>query len=294
MTTSGRNDYAVFRRELRRFAPEISRTLPWIGHESPWAVLVSEVMLQQTQTSRVIEPWTKFLERFPTPRSCADAALAEVLGAWRGLGYHRRAKALHDTARVLRDEFDGVVPRTVKELRTLPGVGEYTAAAVASFAYGEHVAVLDTNVGRVLARAIVNRRLRPSEATSLAADVLPRANAAEFNQAMLDLGAQFCRAAPRCEQCPLASHCAWRQGGGEDPAPLSAGVSRSQPRFEGSNRQLRGRVLNALRDRPHSRKELDTLLAGVDAIRGDVVLEGLERDGLITRRTRSYVLAGAK
>lgn len=152
MTTSGRNDYAVFRRELRRFAPEISRTLPWIGHESPWAVLVSEVMLQQTQTSRVIEPWTKFLERFPTPRSCADVALAEVLGAWRGLGYHRRAKALHDTARVLRDEFDGVVPRTVKELRTLPGVGEYTAAAVASFAYGEHVAVLDTNVGRVLAR----------------------------------------------------------------------------------------------------------------------------------------------
>jgi len=109
-------------------------------------------MLQQTQTSRVIEPWTKFLERFPTPRSCADVALAEVLGAWRGLGYHRRAKALHDTARVLRDEFDGVVPRTVKELRTLPGVGEYTAAAVASFAYGEHVAVLDTNVGRVLAR----------------------------------------------------------------------------------------------------------------------------------------------
>jgi A/G-specific adenine glycosylase len=251
-------------------------------------------MLQQTQTSRVIEPWTKFLERFPTPRSCADASLAEVLEAWRGLGYHRRAKALHDTARVLRDEFGGVVPRTVKELRTLPGVGEYTAAAVASFAYGEHVAVLDTNVGRVLARAVANRRLRPNEARSLAADVLPRTNAAAFNQAMLDLGAQFCRAAPRCEECPLAVHCAWHQVGGEDPAPLSAGVSRSQSPFEGSNRQLRGRVLNALRDRPHSRRELDTLFAGVDADRGDVVLEGLERDGLITRRTRSYVLAGAR
>ncbi|HEV3187611.1 MAG TPA: A/G-specific adenine glycosylase, partial [Acidimicrobiales bacterium] len=212
----------------------------------------------------------------------------------RGLGYHRRAKALHDTARVLRDEFDGVVPRTVQELRTLPGVGEYTAAAVASFAYGEHVAVLDTNVGRVLARAIVNRRLRPREARRLAADVLPRTNAAAFNQAMLDLGAQFCRSAPRCDACPLASHCAWRKGGGEDPAPLSAGVSRSQPPFEGSNRQLRGRVLNALRDRPHSRQELDLVLTGIDAERSDDLLEGLERDGLITRRRRSYALAGAQ
>jgi A/G-specific adenine glycosylase len=250
-------------------------------------------MLQQTQTSRVIEPWTRFMARFPTARSCADASLAEVLGAWRGLGYHRRAKSLHDTARVLRDEFGGAVPSGVKALRSLPGVGEYTAAAVASFAFGEHVAVLDTNVGRVLARARANRRLRPSEARALAADVLPRTDAATFNQAMLDLGAQFCRSTPRCGECPVLAHCAWRQSGGDDPAPLSAGVSRAQPRFEGSNRQLRGRVLNALRDGPRSREELDTVLDGADRVRGDVVLEGLERDGLITRRTRTYVLAGA-
>jgi A/G-specific adenine glycosylase len=249
-------------------------------------------MLQQTQTSRVIEPWTRFMERFPTPRACADATLAEVLTAWRGLGYHRRAKALHDTARVLRDVFDGVVPRSVKELRTLPGVGEYTANAVASFAYGEPVAVLDTNVGRVLARAIVNRRLRPSEARSLAAEVLPRTQVATFNQAMLDLGAQFCRATPRCEQCPLATRCAWRQRGGDDPAPLSAGVSRAQPRFEGSSRQLRGRVLNALRDGPHSRAELSVSFTGVEARRRDEVLAGLVRDGLIMLRARRYVLAG--
>ena len=293
VTTSGRNDFAAFRRELRRVAPKITRPLPWIGHESPWAVLVSEVMLQQTQTSRVIEPWARFIERFPTPRSCADASLAEVLTAWQGLGYNRRAKALHDAARVLRDEFDGVVPRSVKELRSLPGVGEYTANAVASFAFGVPVAVLDTNVGRVLARALANRRLRPSEARALAADVLPRTGVAAFNQAMLDLGAQFCRAAPRCEECPLASRCEWRQRGGGDPSPLSAGVSRAQPRFEGSNRQLRGRVLNALREGPRSRQELGARFSGVEPGRRDEVLASLVRDGLITRLARTYVLAGA-
>ncbi|MHB8378755.1 MAG: HhH-GPD family protein [Acidimicrobiales bacterium] len=293
MTTSGRSDHAAFRRELRRAAPQLARSLPWIGHESAWAILVSEVMLQQTQTSRVVEPWTKFIERFPTPRSCADATLAEVLTAWRGLGYHRRAKALHDTARVLRDEFGDVVPSDVEELRTFPGVGEYTAAAVASFAYGQPVAVLDTNVGRVLARAIVNRRLRPNEARALAADLLPRTHVATFNQAMLDLGAQFCRSTPRCEQCPVATRCAWRQHGGDDPAPFSAGVSRARPRFDGSVRQLRGRVLNALREGPHSRRELSETLAGVEAVRGDEVLEGLLRDGLVTRKARRYTLAGA-
>jgi A/G-specific adenine glycosylase len=250
-------------------------------------------MLQQTQTSRVIEPWTKFMERFPTPDSCADAPLAEVLTRWRGLGYHRRAKALHDTARVIRDDFGGVVPRSVKELRTLPGVGEYTASAVASFAYGEPVAVLDTNVGRVLARALANRRLRPSEARNLAADVLPRTHVASFNQAMLDLGAQFCRATPQCDACPLASLCAWHQQGGDDPAPLSAGVSRAQPRFEGSNRQLRGRVLDALRDGPHSQRELNVSLVGVEPGRRDEVLSSLVLDGLIVRKARGYVLAGA-
>jgi A/G-specific adenine glycosylase len=193
---------------------------------------------------------------------------------------------------MIRDEFGGDVPRGVKDLRTLPGVGEYTANAVASFAFGDAVAVLDTNVGRVLARALVNRRLRPSEARAHAAELLPRTNVPAFNQAMLDLGAQFCRAVPRCEQCPLAGRCAWRQSGGDDPAPLSAGVSRTQPPFEGSNRQLRGRVLNALRTGAHSRQELSASFVGVEASRRDEVLAGLVRDGLITRRARAFVLTG--
>ena len=292
VTTSGRNDYAAFRRELRRVAPKLTRPLPWINHESPWAVLVSEVMLQQTQTSRVEEPWQRFMAQFPTPSACANAPLSSVLTAWRGLGYHRRAKALHEAARMIRDQFAGELPNDVEQLRRLPGVGEYTANAVASFAFQQPVAVLDTNVGRVLARALVNRRLRPSEARILAADLLPRTNSASFNQAMLDLGAQFCRAKPRCEECPMVLHCAWRRDGGDDPAPLSAGVSRPQPRFDGSNRQLRGRVLDVLRERPRSRRQLSSSFKDVEPRRRDEVLASLERDGLITRVAQTYSLAG--
>lgn len=248
-------------------------------------------MLQQTQTSRVFEPWARFMGQFPTPESCANAPLADVLTAWRGLGYHRRAKALHDAARLIRDEFQGVVPRSAAALRRLPGVGEYTAAAVASFAYGERVAVLDTNVGRVLARAVANRTLRPREARELAAKVLGNEDSAMFNQAMLDLGATFCRAVPRCDQCPMVRACTWRGKGGEDPAPLSASVSRPQARFEGSNRQLRGRVLAALRDAPRTRGELRTTLGDGDEKRGDAVLSGLVDDGLVERAGRRYALA---
>ena len=160
-------------------------------------------MLQQTQASRVVEPWTRFMDQFPTPRACAEAPLADVLVAWRGLGYHRRAKALHDAAKVLCERFNGAVPRSVAELATLPGVGEYTANAVASFAFGEAVAALDTNVGRVLARALANRPLTRGEAKELSTRLLGRSPSARFNQAMIDLGAQHCHASPRCVDCPL-------------------------------------------------------------------------------------------
>jgi A/G-specific adenine glycosylase len=143
----------------------------------------------------------------------------------------------------------------------------------------------------VLSRALANRHLLTREARALATDLLPRSDSAAFNQAMLDLGAQFCRAAPRCEVCPLAQHCKWRQEGGADPAPRSAAVSRRQLPFEGSNRQLRGRVLNALHDGPRTRHQLGDTLRGVEVSRGDEVLASLVRDGLITRRARAYSLA---
>jgi A/G-specific adenine glycosylase len=249
-------------------------------------------MLQQTQTSRVIGPWSRFMDTYPTPGVCADASLADVLRLWNGLGYHRRAKALHDAARMIRDEFDGVVPDGVQDLRRLPGVGEYTANAVASFAFGRRVAVVDTNVGRVLARALENRTLSRAEARSAANELLPRTNAAGFNQSLLDLGAQFCTSTPRCLECPVARVCKWHREGGADPAPRSAGVSRAQSRFAGSDRQARGRVVAALRERPRSVQHLRRCVDVTDPRRGDVLIAGLVNDGLIEHRGRLVRLRG--
>lgn len=291
MATSGRSDHAAFRRALRRSAPKIARPLPWIAHADPWAVLVSEVMLQQTQTSRVIDPWTRFLGAFPTPTACAGAPLSDVLRLWSGLGYHRRAKALHDAAKMIRDEYDGAVPSAVAYLRRLPGIGEYSANAIGSFAFGHAVAVVDTNVGRVLARALVNRTLSVSDARVEANELLPRTDAASFNQALLDLGAQFCTSAPRCSLCPVARACKWNREGGPDPAPRSAGVSRAQPKFHGSNREARGRVIAALRERPRSTQYLLACVA-MNADRGAALIAGLVADGLVERRGRLVHLSG--
>jgi A/G-specific adenine glycosylase len=273
-----------------RAAPALSRPLPWLRHENPWAILVSEVMLQQTQSARVLGPWDRFMVIFPTPTACANAPLAEVLRAWEGLGYHRRAKSLHDAAIMLRDEFNGQVPQTLSELQTLPGVGLYTASAVASFAFHQPVAVLDTNVGRVVARGVANRCLRRHEALELANSLLPRGDSAAFNQALLDLGARYCRARPLCVTCPVSRVCAWRREGGDDPAPRSAGVSRPQSYFEGSDRQLRGRVLRVLREGPCTRTQLRASLPGVDNARRLVVVNGLIRDGLVERTSSGYAL----
>jgi A/G-specific adenine glycosylase len=289
VTTSGRSDVVAFRRALRRVASRLQRDLPWLNDPRPWAILVSEVMLQQTSTSRVKEPWTRFLELFPTPVACANAPLSKVLVAWSGLGYPRRARALHGAARVIRDDFGGLVPDSVGDLLRLPGVGQYTAHAVVTFAFDQPVAVLDTNVGRVLARALANAPLRRVEAQRLADELLPARDPASFNQAMLDLGAQFCRAVPLCESCPVKRHCAWQRRGGSDPAPLSAAVSRRQAPFVGSNREQRGRVLRLLGDGPRSKQQLVTRL-GVESDRANEVLESLVHDGLVTKSGRSYSL----
>jgi A/G-specific adenine glycosylase len=291
VTTPGSNDYATFRRVLRRVAPSIARDLPWVAHEDPWAVLVSEFMLQQTQTSRVVGPWRAFLEAYPTPTDCANSTLADVLQRWSGLGYHRRAKALHGAARMIRDEFHGEVPSTVEDLRRLPGVGDYTANAVASFAFGKPVAVLDTNVGRILARALTNRSLRASEARDTAKALLPRRESAAFNQAMLDLGAQFCRSTPRCGVCPVLAVCRWRLEGGPDPAPQSAAVSRPQSPFVGSDRQVRGRVLAALREKSQSETQLIARLGDVGDERTATALASLVLDGLVGRTGRMIHLS---
>ncbi len=293
VTTSGATDRARVARAVSRAARGLARDLPWVGVADPWAVLVSEVMLQQTPAARVVDPWRAFLDLYPTPAALAAAPLGEVLTAWRGLGYHRRARDLQRAAVVIVERHDGRVPAAVEALRALPGVGEYTARAVAAFAYGVRVAVVDTNVARVLARAVAGRSLTPREAREEATALLGRREPRRFNQAMIDLGARFCSARPRCARCPLARVCAWRATGGEDPAPTSAHVTRRQAPFAGSDRQWRGRAIERLRLGPASAVEMRRHLAGLEPARRRRVLDSLVADGLVARTPGGLALAGA-
>lgn len=256
------------------------RDLPWRRTRDPWGVLVSEVMAQQTQVARIIPRWEVFMERFPTPEALASAPLADLLRLWQGLGYPRRARALHDAAG--RIAAAGRFPATVEELMDLPGVGPYTARAVAAFAFGLDVGVLDTNVGRMLAR-LVGERLRPAAAQALADELVPEGDAWIWNQVVMDFGATVCTAgSPGCGGCPVKRQCAWA-GSAErsDPARGSAGVSGKQARFEGSDRQARGRLLAALVDGAvpvgvvPSVMQRDPALA--DRLLADLVAEGLCR-----------------
>jgi A/G-specific adenine glycosylase len=219
------------------------RDLPWRRTREPWAVLVSEVMLQQTQVERVIPRWFEFLEAFPTPAACADASLADVLRMWQGLGYPRRARNLHLAAGRIVEL--GAFPDTLDGLLGLPGVGAYTARAILAFAFEHEAAVVDTNIARVFAR-FNGRALTAREVQAAADAALPRDQPWAWNQCLMDLGAVLCRpAAPACDACPLGRACAHR-GVGVDPALGSAKVSKAQARFDGSDRQGRGRLMRAL------------------------------------------------
>jgi A/G-specific adenine glycosylase len=224
--------------------------LPWRSTRDPWAVLVSETLAQQTQLSRVVPAYHRFLAEFPTASSCAAAPLGDVLRAWRGMGYNRRARNLHLTASAVVGRHDGRVPHELADLLALPGVGPYTARAVLAFAFGRDVGVVDTNAGRVLARAVEGRSLRPAEAQAVVDAMVPPGRGWSFGQALLDLGATVCTSrAPACGECPVRRRCRWAAAGrrSPDPARSSAGVSRVQARFDGSDRQGRGRLMAALR-----------------------------------------------
>jgi A/G-specific adenine glycosylase len=265
------------------------RDLPWRRTRDPWAILVSEVMLQQTQVARVARAWVAFLEAYPTPAICAQASLGDVLRRWEGLGYPRRARDLHATAVQVVERFDGQVPSELVELLALPGVGPYTARAVRAFAFGLDAAIVDTNVARVLART-AGHRLTPKEVQCRADELAPHGEAWVWNQVMLDLGATVCTArSPSCGACPVAESCAWSGAGNPEPDPAigSAGVSGRQARFEGSDRQLRGRLLRAA-----ARGTLADVTAtvGGDPDRVDRVLAGLVVDGLLVRRGDGHQL----
>lgn len=237
---------SAFSTALLSWGDDVRRDLPWRRTRDPWAILVSELMLQQTQATRVVPKYEAFLRRFPTPAVCAAAPPAAVIDAWAGLGYNRRALNLHRAAGAIVAEHGGELPDELDALLALPGVGPYTARAVLVFARERDVGVVDVNVGRLLARWL-GRSLTAKEAQTLADDLVPDGCGWRWNQALFDLGATVCRARrPACDACPVADWCRWR-GSGADPAVGSAAASGRQSRFEGSDRQGRGRLVDALR-----------------------------------------------
>lgn len=259
--------------------------LPWRATRDPWAVLVSELMLQQTQVPRVATRWPRFLERFPTLASCAAAPVGDVVAAWEGLGYNRRAVNLHRCATAVVDQHGGGLPDDLDALLALPGIGPYTARAVLVFAFEQDIGLVDTNAGRFVARALAGRPLPLRDAQAVADAAVPHGEGWRWGQAVFDLGATTCtKRAPRCDDCPLRDrHCAWAAAGFPEPDPVhgSAGISAPQSRFEGSDRQGRGRLVAALRAGPVADADLARVMGWPDEPdRAAAVAQTLVADGL--------------
>ncbi|HEX2374200.1 MAG TPA: A/G-specific adenine glycosylase [Actinomycetota bacterium] len=260
------------------------RDLPWRATRDPYRVLVAEVLAQQTQAARAAAAWPRFLERFPDERALAAAAPAEVLRAWQGLGYNRRALALRQTALAVQER--GGWPGTVEELAALPGVGPYTARAVACFALGLRVAPVDTNVARVLARSLAGTdpsELTPAARQRLADQALPPEEAWAWSSALMDVGALHCRPRPRCGGCPLEPTCRWRALGPAAPPPRP----RAQAPFATSDRRWRGAVVRALAgapdglDRAALADAVQAAAAGRPAGWFDSLLARLQAEGMV-------------
>jgi A/G-specific adenine glycosylase len=270
--------------DLLAWGEEVRRDLPWRRTRDPWAVLVSELMLQQTQVARVVPRYHGFLASFPSPAACASAPVGAVVTAWQGLGYNRRAVNLHRAASAIVERHEGRVPDTLAELLALPGVGPYTSRAVLAFAYEQDLGVLDTNAARFLARAVAGRRLTHAAAQRSADEQVPAGRGWAWNQAVLDLGAMVCtKRSPRCDACPIATECAWSLAGFPDPDPSvgTAGSSGQQSTFDGSDRQGRGRLVQALRTGPLEVARLaDAAGWPDDPDRAVRVANGLVGDGL--------------
>jgi A/G-specific adenine glycosylase len=288
-------DYGNLHRAILSWYTSHRRDLPWRRTRDPYRIMVSEVMLQQTQVDRVIPKYEEFLERFPSLESLATASLSEVLRVWSPLGYNRRARYLHLAARAAADRFQGALPSSLAELQTLPGLGRYTARAVACFAFEQHTPVVDTNIRRVLGRVIHGERdgVTESVAWKTAESALPNGDAYSWNQALMDLGAIVCGSeTPQCKECPAAQLCSWRAQAEESGAsfrrvrePRTEYRAQSDPGT--ARRRWRGRIVNALRAADHDEfVEWPTILAslppgheadGVDLV---ALLSSLVDDGL--------------
>jgi A/G-specific adenine glycosylase len=273
-----------------------ARDLPWRSPEAtPWAVLVSEFMLQQTPVSRVLPVYDAWLARWPRPADLAGDPSGEAIRAWGRLGYPRRAIRLHAAATAIRDDHDGEVPDSYDDLRSLPGVGDYTASAVLAFSFGRRRPVLDTNVRRVLTRLVAGTEFPPPAVTvaekARATDLLPEdeATASTWSVALMELGALVCTAAtPACEQCPVSDACAWRSAG----HPAYDGPPRRGQAWSGTDRQCRGRLMALARasSAPVAARALEQ--AWPDATQRARCLDSLIGDGLLVRSDAGYALPG--
>ncbi|MET8689434.1 A/G-specific adenine glycosylase [Streptomyces sp. NPDC004732] len=262
-----------------------ARDLPWRHEDAgPWGVMVSEFMLQQTPVSRVLPVYEQWLARWPRPADLAKEAPGEAVRAWGRLGYPRRALRLHGAAVAITERHGGDVPRQHAQLLALPGIGEYTAAAVASFAYGQRHAVLDTNVRRVFARAVTGVQYPPNATTAaerkLARALLPEdeETASRWAAASMELGALVCTAkSENCAKCPIAGQCAWRAAG----KPAHEGPARRGQTYAGTDRQVRGKLLAVLREAvaPVPQAALDRVWD--EPVQRARALDGLVADGLV-------------
>ena len=249
------------------------RLYPWRIRPTPYRVLVSEVMLQQTQAPRVGAPYRAFMKRFPSVRALAAASPSEVIREWSGLGYNRRAVALSRAARAVVSEHGGRIPSDPAALQRLPGIGPYTAAAVASLGHGRAVPMVETNVRRVLGRMV---RVADGDVSTVAERWLDRGRPADWNQALMDLGRDVCRPRPRCDACPLQTWC--RSAGRAE----RSGARSRQSTFEGSFRQVRGRIVAELS--AGDARSISSLAKAIDVPSDSLIraVRALARDGLVS------------
>ena len=270
---------------------ESARDLPWRTDPQPWRVMVSEFMLQQTPVARVLPVFEAWMARWPTPAALAADSVGEAVRAWGKLGYPRRAQRLHASATAIVERHGGEVPPAIDDLRALPGVGDYTAAAIASFAFGQRHTVLDTNVRRLFARTVEGAEFPSDSLTAserqLAVDLLPDDDAHRWAAATMELGALVCTAkSPRCGACPIDDRCAWNLAG----RPAHAGPPRRGQAYAGTDRQVRGRLLDVLRasEAPVTKAALDA--AWDDADQRERCLASLLADGLVAEDRGLYRL----
>jgi A/G-specific adenine glycosylase len=281
------SDHELFEQALTGWFATNQRDLPWRRQwVTPWGVMVSEFMLQQTPVVRVLGPWAEWMKRWPEPFDLAAEPTGQAVAAWGSLGYPRRALRLHASAVAITEKFGGQVPSNVVDLRSLPGVGEYTAAAIACFAFGADETVLDTNIRRVFARAMSGRQYPGDhvlvEERLLGLAWLPRGRAKLWNTALMELGAICCVARqPLCDQCPVAHMCRWRANG----YPAHQGKPRQGQAWAGTDRQCRGQILAEVRRLTAAgqawarRSDLLTIAGGHE--QAERCLAGLLKDGLL-------------